>query len=77
MDAKKIKEIIQRIYQRYPSLRGIAPQVREIFIPELGQKRITLTFRTTSLTENNRRISKWIRATVNEQGKIVKISSSK
>lgn len=77
MDAKKIKEIIQRIYQRYPSLRGISPQVRETFIPELNQKRVTLTFRMTSVTENNKRIPKWIRATVNEQGKILKISSSK
>ncbi len=77
MDAKKIREIIQRIYQRYPSLKGVSPQVREVFIPELGQKRITLTFRTTSLTENRKRIPKWIRATVNEQGKILKISSSK
>jgi hypothetical protein len=77
MEAKKIKEIILRIYQRYPALRGVSPQVREVFIPELGQKRITLTFRTTAITENNKRIPKWIRATVNEQGKILKISSSK
>lgn len=77
MDAKKIKEVIQRIYQRYPSLRGISPQVRETFIPELGQKRVILTFRTVSITENQKRIPKWIRATVNEQGKILKISSSK
>ncbi|GAB4476545.1 MAG: hypothetical protein Kow0088_14450 [Anaerolineales bacterium] len=77
MDAKKIKEIIQRIYQRYPSLRGVSPQVREIYVPELGQKRLTLTFRTTAITANNKRIPKLVRATINEQGKIVKISSSK
>lgn len=77
MDAKKIKEIIQRIYQRYPSLRGVSPQVREIYVPELGQKRLTLTFRTTAITANNKRIPKFVRATINEQGKIVKISSSK
>lgn len=77
MDTKKIKEITQRVYQRYPSLRGISPQVREVFVPEIGQKRFTLTFRKVSITENNKRIPKWIRATVNEQGKILKISSSK
>ncbi len=77
MDAKKIRAIVQMIYQRYPSLRGISPQVREIFVPEIGQKRFTITFRNASITENNKRIPKWIRATVNEQGKILKISSSK
>lgn len=77
MDAKKIRAIVQMIYQRYPSLRGISPQVREIFVPAIGQKRFTITFRNTSITENNKRIPKWIRATVNEQGKILKISSSK
>ncbi|MFN3309681.1 MAG: hypothetical protein ACK44E_10795 [Anaerolineales bacterium] len=77
MDTKKIKAIVQIIYQRYPSLRGISPQVREIFVPEIGQKRFTLTFRNVSITENHKRIPKWIRATVNEQGKILKISSSK
>ncbi|MCS6908935.1 MAG: hypothetical protein RML93_13800 [Anaerolineales bacterium] len=77
MDANKLKAIVQRLYQRYPSLRGISPQVREVYIPELGQKRVVLTFRTTTLTENQKPILKWIRATVNEQGKILKISFSK
>lgn len=77
MDSKILSQIIKQVYQKYPDMQGIIPKIQEVPVNPGQEKRFTLTFHTNALSANQKRIPKYVRATVNEKGKILKLSASR
>lgn len=77
MDSKILSQIVKQVYQKYPDMQGIVPKIQEIPVNPGQEKRFTLTFQVIALSANQKRIPKYVRATVNEKGKILKLSASR
>ena len=85
MDSKLLQTISQEIYRRFPELNGRRPRVQAI---KPGQGRSNggslpadakhlLVFSGRAATSTGKQMPLIIRVVVNEQGKILKISSSR
>ncbi len=77
MDNRILSQAIKQVYQKYPDLRGVTPQIREIENSGSNEKKYSLVFKTITTTVNQKKLTKYVRATVNEQGKIIRISTSR
>lgn len=77
MDSRILSRALKQVYQKYPDLRGVTPQVKEVETSGSVEKKYTLIFKTVATTTNQKKITKYVRATVNEQGKIIRISTSR
>lgn len=77
MDNKILSQVIKQVYQKYPDLRGITPQVRELESNGTNERKYSVVFKTSAISSNQKTITKYVRATVNDQGKILRISSSR
>ncbi len=77
MDSKTLAQVINQVYQKYPELHGVLPKIRQLQTSNGGEKRFALTFHVDVLSANQKRIPKYVRATVSEKGKILKLSSSR
>jgi hypothetical protein len=77
MDSRVLSHALKQVYLKYPDLRGVTPQVKEIEASGSAEKKYSLIFKTVATTANQKKIIKYVRATVNEQGKIIRISTSR
>lgn len=81
LSADIIKSVTNQIYKKYPEFAGVAPKVRRQVIPKgsnaVNQSIFLFTFNTTAHTDDHVVIPRSIRVTVNEKGKIIKITSSR
>ena len=84
MDAKLLQTISQEIYHRFPDLRGRRPRVQAV---KPGQTRSAglastnnasylLVYSGRATTSTGKQMPYTVRVVVNEQGKILKISTS-
>ena len=85
MDPKVLQNISQEVYRRFPDLRGRRPRVQAV---KPGQTRSAglsstngasylLVFSGRVATSTGKQMPYTVRVVVNEQGKILKISSSR
>jgi hypothetical protein len=81
MDPKLHASIVKQIYQRFPEFRGIQPKVRIQSATEIKQVRTDttylFTFQKNVTTEGNKNLNRWMRVVVNQNGKILKVSTSR
>ena len=72
MDRKLITDVSHEVYQNFPEVKGSQPEVR----PQ-GQTRHLLIFHGKSVTEDGRTINRTLRVVVDENGKIIKTTTSR
>lgn len=77
MDSKTLAQVIHQVVQKYPEFNGVMPKIRQLQSVNGEEKRFTLTFHLNVLSSNQKRIPKYVRATVSEKGKILRLSSSR
>ena len=75
MENSLLDTISREVYQRFPQVAGSRPKVQES--SEAGAGNRVLVYRGSSTTSDGKRISHIVRVTVNERGKIIKVSSSR
>ncbi|MCU0488731.1 MAG: hypothetical protein MUE67_07245 [Anaerolineales bacterium] len=71
MDHTLLTPINQEVYRRFPELRGVKPSMQK-----LAQNTLLIYQSLVSLP-GNKTLQRSVRVVVNEQGKIVKISTSR
>jgi hypothetical protein len=72
MDRKLIDSISKDIFRKYPEVNGIQPEVRA-----QGQSLHLLIFKGKAKTEDGHSITRTVRVVVDENGKIVKTTTSR
>jgi hypothetical protein len=68
-------EICERVYSRFPAMRGVNPSIRRQ--QAQGQDRFLLCFETAVSLDDGARMSTTVRVVANAEGKIIKMTSSR
>ena len=71
MESSAIDRVCQSVYRQFPELKGVRPSVRESGMTFL------LIFSGKANTADRKTLPTTVRATANEQGNIVKLSTSR
>ena len=82
MDTKTLKSIVEQIHRRFPDVSGAQPKVTRQSGASQAKSGPTylLTFHSTNRTSasaQSKTISRWVRVVVTEQGKIMKVTTSR
>jgi len=77
MESKTLSVVCSQIYRRFPEMNGIRPKVQTQDLPDQKGQNYLLVFRTTALTANGKSLPRIVRATVDEKGKIIKVTTSR
>jgi hypothetical protein len=81
MDPEIIEEICEKIYQKFPEVRGVKPKVRKQTVPKDAPKPkesvYLLTFNKKGRGPGGTAIPHWVRVTVTKSGKIKKTTTSR
>ncbi len=72
MDAKTISTVCKQVYQKFPEVNGSKPKVKE----QAGES-FLLIFEGTGTTASGASIKRTVRAVVNANGKITKLTTSR
>ena len=72
MDEKAINQVCQSVYRKFPELRGVKPSVKS---QTTGN--FLLVFSGSAKAEDGKTISRTVRVTASESGKIIKLSTSR
>lgn len=81
MDPKVHDSIVNQIYRRFPEFRGVRPKVR--MQSPAGTQLLNegttylYTFQKNVTTQGNQALNRWIRVVVSQNGKILKVSTSR
>ncbi|MBN2548475.1 MAG: hypothetical protein JXB15_04930 [Anaerolineales bacterium] len=80
MNQSWLQQVCLQVYRRFPDMRGQKPSVKSQPPPGngsgAGPARYMLTFRSRLTTSDRKSLPRWVRVTVDGQGKILKISTS-
>lgn len=79
MDSHILSSICKQVYQKYPEVSGADPKITVQKSPAGGKAESSylLTFKGSATGADGKKISSVVRVVANENGKILKISSSK
>ncbi len=86
LTSSQLDAIARQVYRRFPELRGESPSVqRQIGGPEAKsgrpggpvKERYVVTFKGSLQTPDGRRLYRIVRATADERGRVLKITTSK
>jgi hypothetical protein len=90
MDNKTLQNVISQIQRRFPEFSGVQPKVQkqQMGPTQSGKSQAKsaspstylLTFHSTGKTASSaqsKSISRWVRVVVNDQGKILKVTTSR
>ncbi len=76
-----IKSVTNQIHKKYPEFAGVAPKIRRQPLPKgteaANQTLYLFTFNASAHAANNVTIPRSVRVTVNDKGKIIKITTSR
>jgi hypothetical protein len=78
MDTKLIKNISEQVYRRFPEVTGNKPKVR--LQPKTGnaaKATYLLTFSGKAIIANGKSIPRYVRVVADENGKIIKMTTSR
>jgi hypothetical protein len=84
MDTNLLKSVVSQIHKKYPEFAGCQPTVRQQSSPQAKSlntaPNFLLTFQSSGRAQANqvsKTIPRWMRVVVNQQGKILKITTSR
>ncbi len=72
MDTKTLNQICEKVYKKFPEVQGKKPTSH----PQLNDM-LVLVFKGTGTAPNGAKIPRVVRVTVNDKGKIIKMSTSR
>lgn len=72
MDEKTISTVCQKVYQKFPDVKGIRPKVKS----QPGDSSVFI-FESKGTTASGKAIGRTVRVTVSASGKITKMSTSR
>ncbi len=72
MDTKTLQLICEKVYKKFPEVQGKKPTRH----PQPNDLNV-LIFKGTGTTPNGTKIARTVRVTVNNSGKIIKMSTSR
>jgi hypothetical protein len=72
MEEKAINQVCQSVYRKFPELQGARPSVKS---QTTGN--FLLVFSSKGKTEDGKSITRTVRVTASESGKIIKLSTSR
>jgi len=75
MDDNILEAVSKEVYKRFPAVSGSRPKVQNS--AKSGEGNHVLVYRSNATTSDGKKISQIIRVTINDRGKILKISSSR
>jgi hypothetical protein len=84
MDPKLLKQVVTEVYDRYPEFAGCRPKVRlqtnSQGKPAADPPNYLLTFKGSAAARSatgTKSISRYLRVVVDQQGKIIKVTTSR
>jgi len=79
MKSSAISTVRKEVYRRFPEFSGVRPKVQaqRASSAKNGDKTYLLIFKTQASLPGNKSMSRWVRIVANENGKILKISTSR
>lgn len=86
LDSKIIKNVSDRVYQRFPEVSGTKPSIKkqnERKKPNRSDSSVKdvnsylLTYKGSVLLGNGKKMNRWVRVVVDNKGKILKITTSR
>lgn len=72
MDSRALQTICSRVYQRFPEMQGVRPNVQEY-----QGSQLLLIFKGSGKTADGRAIQRTVRVVANPDGKISKMTTSR
>jgi hypothetical protein len=72
MDSKSKSSVCNTVYHQFPELKGVNPTVKE-----LPADKFQLIFHGKALTENGKSMPRTVRVVADENGKVLKLSTSR
>ena len=80
MDQEIIRTINQEVYRKFPEFNGKKPKIELRKTPKSGdvsELTYLLIYQMRVTTADNKSMSRYVRVVITEQGKIIKISTSR
>lgn len=81
MDKEAIKKIVSKVDKRFPEVAGSKPKVRLQASPKDKSSKsganYLLTFHSKVQSNGDKTISRWVRVVADNNGKIIKITTSR
>jgi hypothetical protein len=78
MDDKHLESVCKQIYKRFPEISGNHPKVQAQNTPSgEGKVQYLLVFQGYRATADGKAINRIVRVVVSEQGKIIKVTTSR
>ena len=71
MDSAALARINAEVYRRFPEFQGVKPQARKV------DRNTLLTYRITIELADNKKLNRSMRVVVDDQDRIIKISTSR
>ena len=75
MDEKTLSAICEQVYHRFPEVKGARPKLQPMSKGPVSQH--VLIFSGKAMSEGGKSIQRVVRVVVGDNGKIVKMSTSK
>lgn len=73
MDKAKIEKISRKVQRQFPEMKGVQPAVRQ----SGNGEQFVLTYKSTAELPGGRSIPRLVRVTADEQGHVLRMSTSK
>ena len=77
MKCSIIAKLNRQVAEKFPEMKGVNPTVRRGPQPKDGDQRYTLTYKGKADLPGGRKISRIVRVIADEEGRILRISTSK
>ncbi len=81
IDNRIVDTVSRKIYQQFPEMSGISPSIRQQNSTQGSKNRhgenYLLTYQASASLPGGKSMPRWVRVTVNMDGKILKISTSR
>ena len=77
MDSKALNTACSQIYQRFPEVNGARPKIQSQTASGQAEQRYLLIFKGIATTADGKSMPRIVRATVDEHGKIIKVTTSR
>jgi hypothetical protein len=77
MDDAVLNKVNRSVSRQFPEMRGVQPRIKKHGQDRHGNPRFQLTYSASVSLPGGREMKRVVRAVVDEQGKILKVSTSK
>ena len=77
MDREAIDKVNRHVSKQFPEMRSTRPTVRVESSSRNGKQKFALTYKGKADLPNGRTISRVVRVVADENGKVIKMSTSK